>query len=248
MNLIKRIDRLTEEINHSFKGSKFQDAYDDFQQFFNNVLAKECKQMIGDIKKMGDVLWRGTNQPVYEKQIPHKSRKPVDTPEFLHILLDKMFKKNFGWKPRSEGVFVSLDKGLASSYSPSRRTTIFMPVDGYKYLWSPDIDDLYDWLTINLPPQEHNALKYDNDRSVSERKHAEAFLRNNMPNNQNFDDYVGSLIDSAEDRLQDAVHTYKNDNIENAGRHFQGELIFGCKHYYLLPAEVELFLKNRIGI
>ena len=94
-------------------------------------------------KSGGNVLWRGTHK-VKTKSItqvtPRQDRYPKDMPEFLHDELDSRFQKKFGWKPRGTGVFVISNKRDAGSYGDEY---IFFPVGKYRYLYNPDISDLF---------------------------------------------------------------------------------------------------------
>jgi len=85
-------------------------------------------------------IYRRMNKKIrtYDIIIPRKNRKPLDTPKEIHKKLDELFKKEFGWKARSEGVFCS---GDAPSSVYGDLYYIF-PIDKFKYVWSPDIRDL----------------------------------------------------------------------------------------------------------
>jgi hypothetical protein len=87
-------------------------------------------------------LYRGTNKFIkdYEIITPRKNRKPLDTPIAIHRELDKLFKKKFGWKARSEGVFVTGKRSSASEYG---QPYIVLPIGKFKYVWSPYIYDLH---------------------------------------------------------------------------------------------------------
>lgn len=109
-----------------------------------DILMKDCKPFIDEIRKGRKVgfLYRGTEKNILnlKKVKPRKDRKPKDMPEDLHKLFDKLFKKEFGWKARSEGTFVSGFIGIATSYG---KPCLFFPIGNYKYIWSLEIEDLY---------------------------------------------------------------------------------------------------------
>ncbi len=114
------------------------------------VLMDECIQMMNlyATYRFDKVFWRGTrshtDQGMTEKIIPRKDRYPKHTNPTDHDLLDKEFQKKFGWKARSEGVFVTSSKTSASSYG---KPYICIPADGFKYIWSNEIDDLYIYIS-----------------------------------------------------------------------------------------------------
>jgi hypothetical protein len=61
-------------------------------------------------------------------------------PDELHDYLDEQFKKKFGWKARSEGVFCVRSKQIAYNYG--NPYSVF-PIGNYKYIYSNKIHDLY---------------------------------------------------------------------------------------------------------
>lgn len=67
-----------------------------------------------------------------------QDRRPQDMPIEIHNKYDELFLEKFGWKARSEGVFVA--GGDRTSYGTP---FFFFPVNGYKFIWSPAIFDLY---------------------------------------------------------------------------------------------------------
>lgn len=116
-----------------------------------DVLMEECKPFIDDfIKRKKTFIWRGTLKNLsgpMEKFTPRKNRKPRDMPKYLHDYLDMVFKSEFGWRVRSEGVFVSSDKSMAKDFSESGDDAyLFFPIGRYKYVWSPVVKDIYTWL------------------------------------------------------------------------------------------------------
>jgi hypothetical protein len=109
---------------------------------FIKKLKKECKEYFYESRqfKKNLPLYRGMKKRIstYEIITPRKNRKPLSTDPVVHELLDEEFKKQFGWKPRSEGVFCIGD------YPPGmygERYYIF-PIGKLDFLWSPYIKDL----------------------------------------------------------------------------------------------------------
>lgn len=60
----------------------------------------------------------------------------------VHDKLDGLFYKKFGWKVRSEGVFCTGRKSETLMYGI---TYIIFPKGQFKFVWSPDVLDLYTW-------------------------------------------------------------------------------------------------------
>jgi hypothetical protein len=104
----------------------------------NDVDLKQYKEIYSTQR----FLWRGINKnvSVYTTLKPRQDREPRDTLYSIHRAFDNSFQKKFGWKARSEGVFVVGNKILARTYG---KPWIFIPLGKFKYIWSPTISDLY---------------------------------------------------------------------------------------------------------
>jgi hypothetical protein len=111
---------------------------------FVNTLWDECSEILTFYQRHKEYFYRGMRNVNMEKgygfRITRTDRRPKDTPEDIQEMLDKKFKKKFGWKPRSEGVFANPDPSYASHYGKS---VVIFPQNGFKYVWSPNIQDLY---------------------------------------------------------------------------------------------------------
>lgn len=144
------------------------------------LVKEECSEIISIYKKAGSVLFRGTKserrKPIDDdnkiyKVVPRKRRNPKDTDKETQKILDNLFNQRFGWKPRSHGIFAA---GLQSSqyYGIPHG---FFPVNGFEYIWSPKIDDLYNdfvtewegeyapgrmpgwWANVDDPKEKYNS-------------------------------------------------------------------------------------------
>lgn len=110
-------------------------------------LYKNCMPFIQELRRSAagnnDLVWRGTNKSRTKSIIrvtPRQDRIPKDTPPLVQEELDKRFRAKYGWEPRSTGVFTyPTERGVTSYGEPY----MFFPVGKYKYLFNPDIDDLY---------------------------------------------------------------------------------------------------------
>ena len=141
-----------------------------------NMIKKDCKSFLKEVGE--NSIYRG-----YKKQIKtieriksRSDRKPLGTPKEDHDMLNKMFKKKFGWKARSEGVFCSNDINDVQQYGIVH---LFYPIGQYKYVWSPKVKDL----TVNLEDFDN----YEDDFDT-------------------FDEYVEWIISTYKDTgLKDAI-------------------------------------------
>lgn len=71
-------------------------------------------------------------------------RIPKDMPRDIHLELDRAFYNEFGVKVRSNSIFAIGLSAPANDYGPACR---IWPAGKYRVIWSPEIDDLYEWLT-----------------------------------------------------------------------------------------------------
>jgi len=126
----------------------------------HETLVKNCKQYIKEAQ--GQLLWRGVRKTpkVITSITPRTNREPRDTPKFIHEYFDKELFKKFGWKPRSSGVFCTGDLKHAEEYGPA---VSVWPIGNFKYLWSPEVMDLYLEVTHlrSKDPKEYDNLDYD---------------------------------------------------------------------------------------
>ena len=111
-----------------------------------NTLHTDCSDYFKHIR-YGVKSFRGSKVMVMYKKIkPRKNRIPRDTPKEVHEYLDKVFKKQFGWNIRSEGVFATADLDTAEDYGIPY---YFYPSNGFKVVYSDKIEDLTLYLDDN---------------------------------------------------------------------------------------------------
>lgn len=103
----------------------------------------DCSKWLNETKH---AVYRGMHGEsfFFEKKV-RTDRQPRDLPEPLHKYVDKLFLYEFGWKPRSEALFVAKSISQASYYG-SGITYIVFPIGNYKYVYS---DYLADFFTVN---------------------------------------------------------------------------------------------------
>ena len=111
-------------------------------------IVKDCKPFIKQLKGAHNLLLRGSNKqnPGIMKLKPRKDRHPMSTPYAIHDMLDGFFKDRFGWNARSEGVFCTGNLSTALFYAGVNGVNSVWPIGNFKYLWSPDISDLFSTL------------------------------------------------------------------------------------------------------
>ncbi len=109
-------------------------------------LNKNCGQYQRICNK-GDknILYRGTNQDIKDfiVKIPRIDREPRNTDIYYHNLFNKAFFEIFGWRARSRAIFVTSEIKVIKQYG---NPYMVIPFDGFKFLWSPKIKDLYNFI------------------------------------------------------------------------------------------------------
>ena len=106
------------------------------------VLKKECKPYLKECKKYDDFLYRSSKKDYDIRKLkPRVDRKPRDTPLPLHNYMDSIFKKKFGWNARSESIFATSDYMFIEEYQGN--PYIFFPIGNFKFLWHPEISDIF---------------------------------------------------------------------------------------------------------
>jgi len=230
------------------------------------IIDKECSQIINEYKKIGKVLFRGAREsnareisPNIGKNVPRNDRKPKDTMWNHHDMMNNLFYDKFGWYVRSEGVFTSSSPSTAKSFG---NLNLFLPANGYKYVWSERYKDLYSDFLEDL--EGHlDMMNRDSGYWVDDKTGEQYSSLEDMPGyrRHKYDDY--SDVDNAsvtvtirddknneiemkltwhnemnrdDERLKlmkNAVRRYSNVNLEKAIK-ISSEIVFKCKYYYFI--------------
>lgn len=69
-----------------------------------------------------------------------KDRRASNLPDDMHYAADKIFKSQFGWGGRTEGVFVTGEIMDAKSYGSAH---VVIPIGPTRFIWSKVINDLF---------------------------------------------------------------------------------------------------------
>ncbi|MFW6130062.1 MAG: hypothetical protein ACOC56_02685 [Atribacterota bacterium] len=199
-NLILQIVKLENYLNKEDKLLKAKEL--------KELLNSKCKKFLKETK--GDLFYRGAAKAIktFEVLKPRKDRRPLNTPKELHDFLDMLFNSKFGWKVRSEGVFIMKSKSNVMFYGHS---FLFFPIGNYKYVWSPYITDIL----YPLDTYMNNLFKL----SVCDYK----YLKNNQ---------ITELKDHIKNEI---LPKYINKDLQNAGDKY--EIAFKCDSYVLVNTE-----------
>lgn len=168
------------------------------------TIERECSQYL---QELGDeeILYRGfLSSKKFIEKTPRKDRVPRDTPTIWHKAIDEAFKKKFGWKVRSSGIFAAKHYFNVAEFGVP---FLFFPVNGYKYVWNPDIRDL--------------TVEMDNRGLTEEEENGRIVLI--YPDSRKGQDFIQNLING-----------YKTNGMKDSNGN---EVIFNCKKYYLLNSQ-----------
>jgi len=223
---------------------------------FAELVKRDCGKFLKEIKPSNRFLYRGISGIFDDMGVktPRPDRTPKDTSAEGHKYLGKLFKKYHGWNARKEGVFCAGEVGETSSYGYS---CIIFPVDGYKYLWSNKIADLYS----NI--EKDDAFEYKNyygNYSILWDKYELTLFINGVIKKYKFEheydnNYIGlnhdniedDVLKTAEKELNILIKNYLNHNIDKyLTRYGSHEMTLKCKKYYYIKwyAENEFKLKR----
>jgi len=182
------------------------------------MLNKDCSQFLRE----GVILYRGMNKdiPEYEIMKRQHNRRPKDMPTQIHHMIDKLLEKEFGWKPRSSGVFATASINDAKFYSkytinPENNSVsredpyIFVPKGEYQMVYNPGISDLYPYIKTILDEI------FDDDFYVYGRP--------------SIDD---EIMKELEEHLIELVEGFQDYDIVDAASNYN-EIMFDCDEYYL---------------
>ena len=206
--------RLNKYINESKIVIDTEDP-DEIASILRNSCSKYLHMLNSISGRMGKkMIYRGISNTKsnFMQVTPRKDRKPLDTPPIIHNYLDDLFKKKFGWKARSEGVMTST--------RPRRmygRMYYFFPADGFKFLYSNEVNDLYmdleDRLQMIDDPYSDELLSLD---TIT------------------LDDLMKPEVQKIAKKL---IDTYQqNKNFKDVYSH-STEIMWKCKYYYVLSAD-----------
>lgn len=134
-----------------------------------------------------------------------KDRIPVDTHIDISEMIDVLFNQQFGWKPRSQGMFCVGRSGRGSANFYGDDVFAVMPMGKFKYLWSPKIFDL----TV---------------------QYKEAFRKHNVPVIDVGVPYTKEQLNLALPVLQEIVSTYKSTDLGDA-LNTRNEIMIYCDQY-----------------
>mgnify|MGYP007016029883 CR=1 FL=1 len=169
-------------------------------------------------------LWRGheafiTNIIVMKTR---NDRNPKDTPVEISKIIDDLMEEKFGWRPRSSGVFAVPNINTANEYG---RPYIFFPIGQYKYIWSPQIDDMYE------------LIAEISDFSIKDNELERDWKELGKNKSMSFEEYKERAHSKVIEKIRKYIKTYKNTGLKDAGMY--NEITFNCNRYVLIDPEMQ---------
>lgn len=217
--------RLTRYINEAVRATE-EEVYD---TIFNNVLPS----YLHALRRAGSFIFRGSNhrpnRGIGEGWV-RDDRKPFSTTPEEHAVLDKMFKKKFGWNVRSNSAFATGHQSHADVYG---YVYMFFPKGKYKFVYSTKVEDLWGRLGIDRKDEYMKWLEKNkkSHNPESSKEWVDIWLKGGM----------------MEKVMQPIIDTYTDKNLATAIE--KGvEIAFNCKSYYIVDFEYIDALSERLRV
>ena len=189
-------------------------------------MAQNCKRACEVFRDHGVLFYRGAQKSLGTDEIedfqsrytlwvgtasPRKDRTPRDTPQFVHDYIDDWFNDKYGFKARSQGLFVVGDANDAQGYGV---VAVILPIGDFTTYSSPQVDDMthtlfpdHDWSSTPGPVGGYGVW---NGSDPSE------------------EDQI-ALLDQMLDRFK-----YVKDDFETIAKHKHMEVMIDCKKYLMM--------------
>jgi len=139
--------RAKEFLKEEYTPKDIEDFFTNCSEYFsynkNPLVNMLYRGDYGNIRK--DNFWMNQRNVL-------QGRKPVDTDEFVHTILNDLFSTAFNFPFRS-GMMCSGSPGEASQYG---RVSIVIPCNGYTLCYSPKYEDLFK----SIPSTVYDYLEY----------------------------------------------------------------------------------------
>ena len=103
---------------------------------WRDKIKADCKPYLNAVKDL--ISWRGmyTAGELILKKKPRTDRRPMDTMEHEHHEMDDSFNRIFGWRPRTQAIFVTGNIDQAASYGEMH---MIFPRGKFRFIYSEKI-------------------------------------------------------------------------------------------------------------
>jgi hypothetical protein len=227
----------------------------------NAEMLEMIKRDCGPFLKSKFIFFRGVegmSDEMFAKRSSRRDRAPRDMPPEIHEVLNQAFKKKFGWAARSEGTFATQVVGDTYDYGLPH---MFFPIGNFKYVWSPNYDDIYGFLDkivakagedLAKKKPEYKENEFTWYGSVSSLALSHSITGDNIGNWVYLHTTLGikSKVPSTIDGIKKAIGTfivssYTDKNLEDSGK---SEVAFRCDNYYLLDDSFRTIIEKELGL
>lgn len=157
---------------------------------------------------------------------------------FLTTLYTKRLDGNQGQK----GVFATSTYYAATQYGYDN---IFFPADGYKFAWNPDVEDLYSWYQDSFSFEHTKYIKDPSYKNMERVFKVSSVSIGRDVNERTVNQFIEAVKEEIDETIRSVVNGYKTSNLDDAidkGK----EISFKCDHYYLVPANMERYVRKMI--
>lgn len=198
-----------------------------------DLIKRDCKKWLNEVSDISEYkIFRGTNsimkrpESILYKKDVRKNRQPKDTSKAVHDIFDEYFEKNFGWKMRSESLFVTGDESIASEYGYAY---MVLPIGDYNYCWSPKVPDLTGYFEYEVRKRVQNAYNekkisdYDAELLIYTNSHLPFSVWNIDRVSFDYKKLTFQILDDGE---------YTDINLKRAIK-TKNELMIACDSYYV---------------
>jgi hypothetical protein len=195
---------------------------------------KDCQPFLKEfIVPMGekvDFLYSGrldSGKP-FNKETMRTNRPSLDTNDMIHDDLNKAFQKKFGYPARASSMFVTGSMYMALEYG---KIYAVFPIGNYKYLWSHEIDDLYNYFNKIVNISKRLKLLVNPMIAYYEAK---LMMKYRMDRDTVTDSDIKHQAEAQYDAyIEDTVGKYTNKGLVNAYKS-GNEIMLHCNEYYLV--------------
>lgn len=131
-----------------------------------DILLKDCRPFLMETKGNGFLVrgvkglstaksysaldYAGEEMEYTEKQV-RKDRRPLDISQNRSDIIDDWFQDKFGIRARTQCVFAGGEKMRSDELKHYGTPCIIFPIGEIKYVWSPNVEDIYGDMNLHSP-------------------------------------------------------------------------------------------------
>lgn len=111
---------------------------------FDDIMAK-CSQILQAYNTTGKLLYRGLNSDIGPKffSASPKNRTPMNMYGTVNDFIEEWFNNKKFVATRSNSIFATSNFNDAENYALDDLVYVIFPIDGFKFTWASQIEDLW---------------------------------------------------------------------------------------------------------